>query len=247
LIESSGDTQRNLADTSMLPVVMSGAADFQVRNLLATIAACRAFGVEHDVLLKSLINFTSCTNNPGRANLYRLNGGHVMIDYGHNAEAFEAICRMASHWEDRRVTGIITIPGDRDDSIIDRAARAAAKGFDKVIVREDQDLRGRQPGDVANIVCRAVREVAPATKCEVVLDEIEALQRAVNRMIKNEVIVVFYEKLPPVQKALQELSAEPVLALPPLKHMPSLKRPARIHPDRPRRFGKRFVPAAPSL
>jgi hypothetical protein len=31
---------------------------------------------------------------------------------------------------DRQVTGIISVPGD-----IDRAARAAAKGFDRVIVR----------------------------------------------------------------------------------------------------------------
>lgn len=54
-------------------------------------------------------------------------------------------------------------------------------------------------------------------------------------------------ELPPVQKALQELSAEPVIALQPLKQMPSLKRPARIHSDRPRRFGKRLVPAMPSL
>jgi cyanophycin synthetase len=149
LIEAVGETQRNLADLSILPVMMNGVADFQVSNLLATIAACRAFGVEQDVLLKSLINFSSWANNPGRANLYRLNGGHVMVDYGHNTDAFDAICKMTSAWNDRQVTGIISVPGDRDDAIIDRAARAAAKGFDKVIIREDSDLRGRKPGDVA--------------------------------------------------------------------------------------------------
>src|SRR6185295_14072470 len=46
LIEAIGETQRNFADVSMLPVMMNGAADFQRSNLLATIAACRAFGVE---------------------------------------------------------------------------------------------------------------------------------------------------------------------------------------------------------
>jgi hypothetical protein len=34
-------------------------------------------------------------------------------------------------------------------------------------------------------------------------------------MVKNEVIVVFYEKLQPIQTALQELAAQPVVALPP--------------------------------
>ena len=111
---------------------------------MATIAACRAFGIDQDALLKGLTSFSSWANNPGRANLYRLNGGHVMVDYGHNTDAFHAICRMTSNWNDRPITGIITIPGDRDDAIIDRAARAAAKGFNKVIVREDHDLRGRK-------------------------------------------------------------------------------------------------------
>jgi cyanophycin synthetase len=230
----------------MLPVVMNGAAQFQIGNLLAAIAACRAFGVEQDVLLKSLISFSSWANNPGRANLYRLNGGHVMVDYGHNTQAFDAICRLTSSWNDRRVTGIITIPGDRDDSIIDRAARVAARGFNKVIVREDHDLRGRKPGDVAGIVCRAIKEVSPATECEVVLDELEALRRAVSQMIKGEVIVLFYEKLPPIQKALQEMAAQPVMSLPPMPPAPPPERERVVRPFvRPRRISKRLVPAMP--
>ena len=154
-----------------------------------------------------------------------------MVDYGHNTDAFHAICRMTSNWNDRPVTGIISVPGDRDDSIIDSAARAAAKGFNKVIVREDHDLRGRQRGDVANIVCRAIREVSPAMECEVVLDEIEALRKAVSQMRKNEVIVCFYEKLKPVQQALQELSAQPVAALPPAQPAAE-KRPMIVQPRR---------------
>ena len=244
LIESIGEVQRTLADTSMLPVVMNGAAQFQIGNLLATIAACRAFGIEQDVLLKSLLSFSSWANNPGRANLYRLNGGHVMVDYGHNTDAFNAICRLTSNWNDRRVTGIITIPGDRDDQIIDRAARVAAKGFNKVIVREDRDLRGRQPGDVAQIVCRAITEVSPGTKCEVVLDEIEALRHAVKEMIKGEVIVVFYEKLLPIQQALEEMAAQPVMSLPALPP-PTEKERLRRSIVRPRRISKGLVPVLP--
>jgi len=150
---------------------------------------------------------------------------------------------MTSKWNDRQVTGIISVPGDRDDSIIDRAARAAAKGFDKVIVREDRDLRGRKQGDVASILCRAIRETSPGTECEVILDEIEALRQAVSRMVKNEVIVVFYEKLKTIQTALQELEAQPVVALPaPVK---PVRRLTAV--NRPRRFGKRLVPATPTL
>ena len=73
-------------------------------------------------------------DNPGRANLYRVKGGYVMVDYGHNPDAFTAVCRMAARWDDRRVTGIIGVPGDRDDSVVEQAGRAAARGFHRIII-----------------------------------------------------------------------------------------------------------------
>ncbi len=245
LIEARGEVQQPIADLSLVPLVMNGAADFQVANLLAAVAAGRAFGVEQHVLSQSLIDFSSWGNNPGRANLYRLNGGHVLVDYGHNTDAFNAICRMAAKWEDRRVTGIVAVPGDRDNAVIDRAGRVAAKGFNKVIVREDHDLRGRRQGEVANILCRAVRETSPATECEVVLDETEALRRAVSQMVKGEVVVVFYEKLPTVQRMLQEMAAQPVATLPPLTdHSARQRRMSRARaPIMKPQLGKRQIPA----
>lgn len=239
LIEADGERRRVIAELSLLPVVMNGAADFQIANLLATVAACRAHGISQDVLLKSLIGFSSFANNPGRANLYRLNGGHVMVDYGHNSDAFNAICRMAAKWKDRRVTGIIGVPGDRDNAVIVEAARVAAKGFNRLIVREDRDLRGRAPGEVSNLLCDTVREVSPATDCEVVSDEVEALRHAVSRMIKGEVIVLFYEKLQPIQRVLEEFSAQPVPVLPPL---PVVHEPPKVQPRFKRSFPTRFGP-----
>lgn len=252
LIEANGERRHKIADLSLLPVVMNGTADFQVSNLLATIAACRAYGVSHEVLLQSLMSFSSYENNPGRANLYRLNGGHVMVDYGHNSDAFDAICRMAAKWKDRRVTGIIGVPGDRDNTVIEHAARVAAKGFRRLIVKEDRDLRGRAPGEVSGLLCDIVREVSPAVECQVVTDECEALRRAVSEMIKGEVIVMFYEKLRPIERLLREFSAHPVAALPPMafEQVPPPKVPPRFKrsfPTRsaPRRFGRGSTTASP--
>ncbi|HSK64067.1 MAG TPA: hypothetical protein VK893_09505 [Pyrinomonadaceae bacterium] len=56
---------------------------------------------------------------------------------------------MASKWEDRRVTGVIGVPGDRDDTLIEHAGRVAARGFHRLIIREDRDPRGRERGAVA--------------------------------------------------------------------------------------------------
>lgn len=213
LWEVTGSETEYILDVASVPATMHGLAEFQIQNLLAAIAACRAQEVSREVIGASLQGFFNYANNPGRLNLYRLNGGHVMVDYGHNADAFAAVCRMARKWKDHKVTGVITIPGDRDNAIIERAGRVAARGFDRLIIREDRDLRGRVRGAVAEILCNAARSEAATTECEVVLDEGEALHHAVRTMEPGEVVFVFYEKLAPLRQILQKYSAQPVESL----------------------------------
>lgn len=210
LVETTRNEAHKILDVSSVPATINGLAEFQIANLLAAVAACRAQNVPRDVIANSLKKFTSYTNNPGRVNLYKLNGGHVMVDYGHNANAFEAICRMASKWEDRRVTGVIGVPGDRADTLIEHAGRVAARGFHRLIIREDHDLRGRDRGAVAQLLCDAALDEAPQTDCQIVLDEHEALHHAVKTMEHGEVVVVFYEKLEPLQRVLEKYAAQPV-------------------------------------
>jgi cyanophycin synthetase len=108
------------------------------------------------------------------------------------------------------VTGIIGVPGDRDDSVVEQAGRIAARGFQRVIIKEDKDLRGRAKGEVARLLCEAVNDESPDTECLIVLDEIEALRSEVERMQHGQVVVLFYDKLEPVLSLLDECGATPV-------------------------------------
>lgn len=187
---------------------MNGTAEFQVANLLASVAACRAYGLSA-ADLASLKCFDNAADNPGRNNLYRVRGGYVLIDYGHNPGAFEAICKMAANWEDFTVTGIIGVPGDRDDELVINAARIAARGFHRIVIKEDVDLRGRQKGEVARILCETVNRVAPDRRCDIVLDEVRAFSEALAEMRENEIVVVFYDKLAPILEVLVTHGAIP--------------------------------------
>jgi cyanophycin synthetase len=192
---------------------MNGTADFQVANAMAAVAAARALGLSREQVGASIARFRSDEENPGRANLYRVGRGYVMVDYGHNPDAFEAVCRMAAKWEGRRVTGIIGVPGDRDDTVVEAAGRVAARGFHRVIIKEDKDLRGRAPGEVARLLCAAVGEEWPGTECRVVLDEIEALREELQALEEGQVVVLFYDQLEPVRRVLEEHGAVPVSAI----------------------------------
>ena len=214
VVEAEGAECRRVLRAAEVPATMNGAAEFQVANVLACVAACRAHGVPAGQVAAALATFRSAAANPGRANLFRLPaGGHVLLDYGHNPEAFRAVCRMAARWEGLRVTGVVGVPGDRSDELIEEAGRAAARGFQRIIIKEDKDLRGRAPGEVAERLCRVVAAEAPARECLVRLDEVEALRLELEQAGPGEVVVVFYDKLAPLLRVLEEFGAEPAAGI----------------------------------
>jgi cyanophycin synthetase len=134
IFELENGEEHAVVEAAAIPATMNGAADFQIANAMAAIAAARACGLSREEVGASIARFRSDSENTGRANLYRVGNGYVMVDYGHNPEAFLAVCSMAAKWEGRRVTGIIGVPGDRDDSVVAAAGRVAARGFHRVII-----------------------------------------------------------------------------------------------------------------
>jgi len=213
IVEAKDNVRQPCANVFDIPVTMNGTAEFQIGNIMAAIAACRAYCLPIEQIASALRGFRSDADNPGRVNLYKVKNGNVLIDYGHNPDAFEAICRMAAKWDNRRVVGVIGVPGDRDDSLVEQAGRVAARGFHRAIIKEDQDLRGRQKGEVAGLLCKAVHDEVPGTECMTVLDEVEAFSKELEQMEDNQIIVVFYDKLDPVLNVLKQHDAVPVETL----------------------------------
>lgn len=210
LVEAAGGKEHRLVRAAAIPVTLRGQAAFQVANSLAAAAACRAHGIPRTVVAAALRSF-HCGLNAGRVSLFRLGGGHVLLDYGHNPGAFAAICRMAAGWRSgRRLVGIVGVPGDRGDELIEEAARVAACGFHRIVVREDADLRGRQPGEVAQLMAETIRREAPEVGCEVVHDAREALARELDGVRQGSIVVVFYDQLATLLDLLWSHGAVPV-------------------------------------
>lgn len=210
IVEARGRQEEAIAQVSKLPATLNGTAEFNVANAVAAVAALCAHGLSGEQIASALAGFRNGQQNPGRTNLYRLAGGCVLLDYGHNPEAFKAVCRMAALWGGRRLTGIIGVPGDRDVQLIIEAGRVAARGFNRLVVKEDTDLRGRASGEVASLLYGAVKEEAPERECAIVLDECEALRAELQRLKEEEVLILFFDKFAPVAAVLEEYGAVPV-------------------------------------
>ncbi len=77
----------------------------------------------------------------------------VLLDYAHNAHGMEAMAKTVREMpvHGRRI-GVVSAPGDRRDEDILELARAAAPGFDLILLREDDDRRGRRPGAIGEML-----------------------------------------------------------------------------------------------
>ena len=211
IVEAEGAAEAAVLHAAALPITFGGHADFQVANLLAAVAACRAQGVPAHAIAQALCSFKGTADNSGRVNLYRLGAGYVLLDYGHNPDAFEAMGRFLRRWQpERPLIGVVNVPGDRSDALIRESGRAVARAFDRLVLSEDQDLRGRAPDEVLALLQESVAAEGASVPVEVIPDEVEALRAVLDRIRRGAVAVNFYEHLAPLLALLEEAGAEPV-------------------------------------
>jgi cyanophycin synthetase len=191
-----------IAPTSAVPATFGGRARMNVANAMAAAAAALAAGAHvHDIRAGLRSFSTSYEVAPGRLNLFELDGYRVIVDYCHNAAGMrmlgDFVDRMASPPKGgdiiaRRRLGMITSPGDRRDKDIRELGEVAARHFDTLIVREDRNLRDRQPGQIAELIAAGARASAAAgarlRSLDIVLDEMEASRLALDRANPGDLV-----------------------------------------------------------
>ncbi|KYF82001.1 cyanophycin synthetase [Sorangium cellulosum] len=218
IVELQRGVELRVIRAADIPATFAGAALFQVANAMAAIAACRAQGVMVETIQRSLRTFEACTRNSGRMNLYQLDDNYVLVDYGHNPGAFRATCALAAQWEGRRITGIVSLPGDRSNALLEACACEIAEGgFHRIIAKDDGDRRGRAPGEVPALLQRVVKEVKPGQLCQVVPGEREAVEHALATAEPGEVIVLFTEEATRMGETLARMGAVAVNEVPALE------------------------------
>jgi cyanophycin synthetase len=160
LVLLGGGPREPLGHVGDLPIAAGGAARYNVANALAAAAAAEGLGVPVDALRATLCHFgLDPSDNPGRANVYELDGVRVVVDYAHNPHGIAALAGALEQVPSTRRLVVIGQAGDRDDGAIREMARAAlALRPDRVVAKEmDAYLRGRAPGEVPGIIADELR------------------------------------------------------------------------------------------
>jgi cyanophycin synthetase len=184
--------------THLIPATLEGKALHNVENAMFAAAMAYALGKPLDQIRNGLRTFDNTFyQSPGRMNVFDEHGFRVILDYGHNEAAVGAMVDLVERLAPigRRIV-CLSCPGDRRDADVRAVAARVAGRFDLYLAHPDDDLRGRGPMEVpemirAELVARGVPEQA------VVLapSERASVQAALEAARPNDLVLVFCEAI----------------------------------------------------
>jgi UDP-N-acetylmuramyl tripeptide synthase len=182
-----------------VPITFGGTADFNISNTLAAVSVLYGLGLKRAKIRDGITTFyPSITLNPGRMNIFDFNTFKVILDYGHNKHAMDALSRMLPKFSKGRKIGICHGSGNRKDELLKEFAAIMAKAYDYIIVT-DLDIRQRELGETAEVVHRGILDAGFDEKSvEIILDVHDAIDEAFNIVRDDDVIVIQVDKIQPV-------------------------------------------------
>jgi cyanophycin synthetase len=178
-----------------IPLTMGGKAGFMIENALAACGAAYVQGVTWEQMRLGLTTFRASTSQtPGRMNLFDLGKFHALVDYAHNPASYQAVGEFVRSWSGQRI-GVVGAPGDRRDGDFIELGHLSAQIFDWILVKEDDDTRGRDRGEVADLICQGIREENPDAKYESILEETRAIEVALDEASEGSLVVILPESV----------------------------------------------------
>jgi cyanophycin synthetase len=189
------DWVHRIEKVERVPLTLGGRAPFMIANALAASLAAFVQGVKVEQIRAALQSFkASALQTPGRMNLFNLGNYHALVDYAHNPAGYEAVGSFVKNWSGPAI-GVVGGPGDRRDEDLIELGILSASFFDRIIVKEDDDNRGRPEGDTAKLIvqgiCQTPTESNSPVSHTIRLDETEAIEWALDHAPENALVVIF--------------------------------------------------------
>ncbi|MEI6054726.1 MAG: cyanophycin synthetase [Lentisphaerota bacterium] len=195
---SNIDTQ--IASVQEVPITFGGTADFNVANTLAAVAALYGLKLKKQIIKSGITTFhPSVQQNPGRMNMLDFGTFKVILDYGHNKPAIEALSVMLNKIAIGRKIGVIHGTGSRQDSTLHELGAVLAKTYDFIVIT-DPDPRGRKTGVTPQVVKEGMIQAGFKEENIKVVEEYHAAINYALDMVQNGDLIVIQ-----VDKGVEEL------------------------------------------
>lgn len=178
-----------------VPITFAGHARHNVANALGAAALTTVLGVSREALVAGLSSFgTGADDNPGRGNLFDVDGHRILLDFGHNPAGVAAVMRLARGLRGAgRLRVSIGQAGDRSDEDLEGLI-TSIHGADptEILIRDMPGYeRGRETGEVVGILHRTALQHGLSEEAVVLVDsESHAVTHALDRGQAGDLCVV---------------------------------------------------------
>ena len=176
-----------------VPMTLAGLSHVNVENALAAVGAGLGVGLPRAAVVDGLRSFRpGPEDNPGRMNVYELNGVTVVVDLAHNEAGVAALLEVLRGLggPGASVRLVMGTPGDRTDDIIRAVGEMAARGADQVVIgHKEHYLRGRDADELAELLQEGAAAVG-VHDVPVHATELAGLQALVDQAVPGDVIGV---------------------------------------------------------
>ncbi len=195
LVAAEGKVQHRLP-LAAVPLTLGGTIGFQVENVMASVGAAWALGLDWALIRQGLANFDNDANNAqGRFNLFRYRGATVIADYGHNPDAMLALVQAVGAMPAQRRSVVISGAGDRRDEDIREQTRILGDAFDQIVLFEDACQRGRADGEVLALLRAGLTEAKRTRDVHEIRGEFLAIDTAMDRLGEGDLCLILVDQV----------------------------------------------------
>ncbi|MBP0597099.1 cyanophycin synthetase [Herbaspirillum sp. LeCh32-8] len=203
IVAAQGDFEKRLK-LSGIPLTRSGAIGFQVENVMASVGAAWALGLDWEQVTGALASFISDSGTaPGRFNLFDYKGATLIADYGHNPDAIAALIKAVDSMPAQRRSVVISGAGDRRDDDITRQTELLGDAFDEVVLYQDQCQRGRVDGEVIALLQRGLEKASRTSDVKEIYGEFLAIDTALASLQPGDLCLILIDQ---VEEALAHIN-----------------------------------------
>src|SRR4029079_16866175 len=124
-------------------------------------------------------------------------GFRVILDYGHNEAAVGAMVDLVErlHPLGKRIV-CVAVPGDRRDENTRPIAAKVAGHFDTYICHDDDDPRGRAPGEVPKLIKAALLDNGiPEAAILLAESEMGSIEIALGMARPTDLVLIFCDQI----------------------------------------------------
>lgn len=206
IIIQQGNNIIPVEEVANIPITFQGMARFNIANALAASLAAYLSKISLPAIRCTLRNFQNTSDQaPGRMNLYPFNNFTLMLDYAHNPHGIAALGEFLKNMQASKLVGVIAGIGDRRNEDIIACGEQAAKIFDEIIIRMDEDLRGRTEFEISSLLRQGIHKVAPEKQIHYFSNQPESIEFAVQHAVPGAMVVVLVDNISEATKKVTEL------------------------------------------